>query len=82
MCEFIDFVFQVTMRLVRRMRGSTTVEVAPPRGHFTDIKITPILPLEQINSSPFCKIFEANKQQVNINLIVLFKSCFLFIITQ
>ena len=56
---------EVTMRLVRRMRGSTTVEVAPPRGQVTDIKRTPILPLEQIDSAPFCKIFEANKRQVH-----------------
>lgn len=56
---------EVTMRLVRRMRGSTTVEEAPPRGQFTDINGTPILPLEQIDGAHFCKFFEANKQQVH-----------------
>ncbi|XP_047021297.1 RING finger protein 10 [Helicoverpa zea] len=55
---------EVTMRLVRRLRGSTTVEVAPPRGQVTEAAI-PILPLENINNAPYCKMFSANKQQVH-----------------
>ncbi|XP_075969810.1 E3 ubiquitin-protein ligase RNF10 [Anticarsia gemmatalis] len=55
---------EVTMRLVRRLRGSTTVEVAPPRGQLTD-EANPILPLENINNAPYCKLFSANKQQVH-----------------
>ncbi|XP_021185047.3 E3 ubiquitin-protein ligase RNF10 [Helicoverpa armigera] len=55
---------EVTMRLVRRLRGSTTVEVAPPRGQVTEAAL-PILPLENINNAPYCKMFSANKQQVH-----------------
>lgn len=54
---------QVTMRLVRRLRGSTTVEVAPIRGLLTE-PADPILPLEHIYNAPFCKLFSASKQQV------------------
>lgn len=56
---------EVTMRLVRRLRGSTTVEVAPPRGQFTDTIPESILPLEKINDAPYCKLFAANKEQVH-----------------
>lgn len=55
---------EVTMRLVRRLRGSTTVEVAPPRGQITETIPEPILPLENINNAPYCKLFAANKEQV------------------
>lgn len=51
------------MRLVRRLRGSTTVEVAPPRGQVTET-LPSILPLENINDAPYCKMFSATKQQV------------------
>lgn len=55
---------QVTMRLVRRLRGSTTVEIAPARGQL-DSSPEHILPLHNVNDSPYCKLFSANKQQVN-----------------
>lgn len=53
------------MRLVRRLRGSTVVEVAPPRGRVTEAKAQHILPLHCINDSPYCKLFAANTQQVS-----------------
>lgn len=55
---------EVTMRLVRRLRGSTIVEIAPPRGQLTDSKPTAILPLETINNAPYSKFFTATKKQV------------------
>ncbi|KAJ8725786.1 hypothetical protein PYW08_003969 [Mythimna loreyi] len=54
---------EVTMRLVRRLRGSSTVEVAPPRGQVIEA-LPAILPLENINEAPFCKMFSATKKQV------------------
>lgn len=56
--------FQVTMRLVRRLRGSTMVEVAPPRGQTSELAEARVLPLACINDAPYCKLFSANKQQV------------------
>ncbi|RVE47989.1 hypothetical protein evm_007397 [Chilo suppressalis] len=55
---------EITMRLVRRLRGSTTVEIAPPRGTLTDIKQSPILPLESVNQAPYSKFFTASTKQV------------------
>ncbi|XP_014370570.2 RING finger protein 10 [Papilio machaon] len=55
---------EVTMRLVRRIRGTTTVEVAPPRGQISVDLSTPILPLEQLANAPFTKYFTATKDQV------------------
>ncbi|XP_013145982.1 PREDICTED: RING finger protein 10 [Papilio polytes] len=55
---------EVTMRLVRRLRGTTTVEVAPPRGQISADLSTPILPLEQLANAPFTKYFTATKDQV------------------
>ncbi|XP_072943437.1 E3 ubiquitin-protein ligase RNF10 [Epargyreus clarus] len=55
---------EVTMRLVRRLRGSTVVEIAPPRGQITDIDDTTILPLSSLNDAPYTKLFSASKQQV------------------
>ncbi|XP_053625855.1 E3 ubiquitin-protein ligase RNF10 [Plodia interpunctella] len=54
---------EVTMRLVRRLRGSTTVEIAPPRGAVKE-SMSPLLPLENINDAPYSKFFTATKQQV------------------
>ncbi|KOB72656.1 RING finger protein [Operophtera brumata] len=54
----------VSMRLVRRLRGSTVVEVAPPRGCVTEAAAPHILPLHYINDSPYCKLFAANTHQV------------------
>lgn len=51
------------MRLVRRLRGSTAVEMAPPRGQVIEA-MPPILPLENINNAPYTKMFSATKQQV------------------
>ncbi|CAK1545237.1 unnamed protein product [Leptosia nina] len=59
---------EVTMRLVRRLRGSTVVEVAPPRGIITEIKEANTLPLEEQPVSPYARIFSANHQQV-LNII-------------
>lgn len=56
---------EVTMRLVRRLRGSTIVEVAPLRGQVTDSIPSSILPIENIHSAPFCKMFSANKHQIH-----------------
>ncbi|XP_059056973.1 E3 ubiquitin-protein ligase RNF10 [Achroia grisella] len=56
---------EVTMRLVRRLRGSTTVEIAPPRGQQIESMPTPILPLESINNAPYSKFFTATKKQVH-----------------
>ncbi|XP_049867448.1 RING finger protein 10 [Pectinophora gossypiella] len=55
---------EVTMRLVRRLRGSTTVEVAPPRGQLVDSEAQGLLPVESINNAPYSKFFTATKQQV------------------
>ncbi|XP_023939632.2 RING finger protein 10 [Bicyclus anynana] len=55
---------EVTMRLVRRLRGSTIVEVAPPRGQLTDTEQSHILPLDHLQGAPFAKLFSATKQQV------------------
>ncbi|VVC92685.1 unnamed protein product [Leptidea sinapis] len=55
---------QVTMRLVRRLRGSSVVEVAPPRGALTAMKEDTILPLEEQQASPFAKLFSATHQQI------------------
>lgn len=52
------------MRLVRRLRGSTTVEIAPPRGMLAETEADGILPLENINNAPYAKFFSATKQQV------------------
>lgn len=52
------------MRLVRRLRGTTMVEVAPPRGQTTDSDEARVLPLSCINDAPYSKLFSANKQQV------------------
>lgn len=52
------------MRLVRRLRGSTTVEIAPQRGKLAEIEAEAILPLEHINNAPYAKFFSATKQQV------------------
>ncbi|XP_026494880.1 E3 ubiquitin-protein ligase RNF10 [Vanessa tameamea] len=54
---------EVTMRLVRRLRGSTIVEVAPPRGQIKDTE-EHILPLEILNEAPYAKLFFATKQQI------------------
>ncbi|KAF9421883.1 hypothetical protein HW555_002323, partial [Spodoptera exigua] len=54
---------EVTMRLVRRLRGSTSVEMAPPRGQVIEA-MPAILPLENINNAPYTKMFSATKQQV------------------
>ncbi|KAL0842268.1 hypothetical protein ABMA28_014408 [Loxostege sticticalis] len=56
---------EVTMRLVRRLRGSTTVEIAPPRGQLDQPPAEPVQPLENINSAPYSKFFTATKQQVH-----------------
>ncbi|KAM3963048.1 LOW QUALITY PROTEIN: E3 ubiquitin-protein ligase RNF10 [Aphomia sociella] len=56
---------EVTMRLVRRLRGSTTVEIAPPRGESTETSPPPILPLEKINNAPYSKFFTSTKKQVH-----------------
>lgn len=53
------------MRLVRRLRGSTVVEVAPPRGITCKTAAEAILPLTDIDNAPYAKFFAANKQQVN-----------------
>ncbi|XP_034840552.1 E3 ubiquitin-protein ligase RNF10 [Maniola hyperantus] len=55
---------EVTMRLVRRLRGSTIVEVAPPRGTLKDTEQDHILPLQDLQGAPFAKLFSATKQQV------------------
>ncbi|XP_063821938.1 E3 ubiquitin-protein ligase RNF10 [Ostrinia nubilalis] len=55
---------EVTMRLVRRLRGTTTVEIAPPRGQLAQNPPEPVQPLENVNSAPYSKFFMANKQQV------------------
>lgn len=57
------------MRLVRRLRGSTTVEIAPPRGILAETDTEAILPLENINNAPYAKFFSATKQQVLIDTI-------------
>ncbi|XP_063620423.1 E3 ubiquitin-protein ligase RNF10 [Cydia splendana] len=54
---------EISMRLVRRLRGSTVVEVAPPRGQAQDAAAA-VLPLDCINDAPYAKFFAANKQQV------------------
>lgn len=54
---------EVTLRLVRRLRGSTVVEVAPPRGQIKHVD-TSILPLDALEVSPYAKLFLATKQQV------------------
>ncbi|XP_013196029.2 E3 ubiquitin-protein ligase RNF10 [Amyelois transitella] len=56
---------EVTMRLVRRLRGSTTVEIAPPRGAMCDSTPQAILPLESVKDAPYSKFFTASKQQVH-----------------
>lgn len=53
------------MRLVRRLRGTTTVEVAPPRGTLSNNLASPIMPLEKLNSAPYTRYFTATKDQVN-----------------
>ncbi|XP_047988721.1 RING finger protein 10 [Leguminivora glycinivorella] len=55
---------EISMRLVRRLRGSTVVEVAPPRGQARDTAEA-VLPLDCINDAPYAKFFAANKQQVH-----------------
>ncbi|XP_041977256.1 RING finger protein 10 isoform X2 [Aricia agestis] len=55
---------EVTMRLVRRLRGSTFVELAPPRGSVAEGTDPGVLPLESLNGSPFNKFFSATKEQV------------------
>ncbi|XP_068629836.1 E3 ubiquitin-protein ligase RNF10 isoform X2 [Battus philenor] len=55
---------EVTMRLVRRLRGTTTVEVAPPRGEISNNLTTPILPLENLSCAPFTRYFTATKDQI------------------
>ncbi|XP_045491398.1 RING finger protein 10 [Colias croceus] len=55
---------EVTMRLVRRLRGSAIVEVAPPRGVITEMKEASTLPLEEQPVSPYARIFSANHYQV------------------
>lgn len=54
------------MRLVRRLRGSHNVEVAPPRGSLTEAA-DHIQPLSNIDVAPYCKLFAATKQQVKIS---------------
>ncbi|CAH2086249.1 unnamed protein product [Euphydryas editha] len=54
---------EVTMRLVRRLRGSTIVEVAPPRGQVKETSKQHILPLENLSEAPYAKLFYATKQQ-------------------
>lgn len=63
--NIIQFIseFKVTLRLVRRLRGSTVVEVAPPRGQIKHVD-TNILPLDALDVSPYAKLFSATKQQV------------------
>ncbi|XP_026724633.1 RING finger protein 10 [Trichoplusia ni] len=55
---------EVTMRLVRRLRGSTTVEEAPIRGLVTEAAPS-IMPLEKISNAPYCKLFSATKDQIH-----------------
>lgn len=55
---------EVTMRLVRRLRDSNFVEVAPPRGQLKETKEQRILPLESLYEAPYAKLFFATKQQV------------------
>ncbi|KAI8434765.1 hypothetical protein MSG28_003282 [Choristoneura fumiferana] len=55
---------EITMCLVRRLRGSTVVEVAPPRGTARETAAEAILPLTDIDNAPYAKFFAANKQQV------------------
>ncbi|CAF4938198.1 unnamed protein product [Pieris macdunnoughi] len=59
-----DTTEEVTMRLVRRLRGSSIVEAAPPRGVLTEIKEASVLPLEEQLASPYARIFSANQQQI------------------
>ncbi|KAI5632095.1 zinc finger, c3HC4 type (RING finger) domain-containing protein [Phthorimaea operculella] len=54
----------VTMRLVRRLRGSITVEAAETRGAANDAQPAQILPLDMIKHAPYTKFFTINKQQV------------------
>ncbi|KAL4714601.1 hypothetical protein ACJJTC_006647 [Scirpophaga incertulas] len=55
---------EVTMRLVRRLRGSTTVEIAPSSGEMIKMNNTKIMPIKNANNAPFSKLFTASKQQV------------------
>lgn len=59
------------MRLVRRLRGSTAVEVAPPRGHNLEISTKSILPHDKINEAPYCKLFGANVEQVCLLYLII-----------
>lgn len=56
------------MRLVRRLRGSTIVEAAPPQGIITEIKEASTLPLEDQPALPYARIFTATHQQVVQNI--------------
>lgn len=60
------------MRLVRRLRGSTTVEIAPLREDMVEAEVKAILPLENISHAPYAKFFSATKQQVLFNVIFVF----------
>lgn len=55
---------EVTMRLVRRLRGSTTVEIAPVHGQIIENCAPSIMPLDSLKDAPYCKLFSANKKQV------------------
>ncbi|CAG9114655.1 unnamed protein product [Plutella xylostella] len=55
---------EVTMRLVRRLRGSTMVEVAPARGEAAEESEAKVLPLAYIHTAPYAKLFAASTQQV------------------
>lgn len=57
------------MRLVRRLRDSNFVEVAPPRGQLKETKEQRILPLESLYEAPYAKLFFATKQQVCVTLV-------------
>lgn len=66
------------MRLVRRLRGSTMVEVAPLRGQVTEAKPA-ILPLDYMYDEPYCKFFSATKQQVRLTYLKKKKPCIIYI---
>ncbi|GBP14516.1 RING finger protein 10 [Eumeta japonica] len=54
---------EVCMHLVRRLRGSTSVEVAPVRGTSVQAEAA-VLPYAAIEWAPYCKLFSADEEQV------------------
>lgn len=52
--------------MVRRLRGSMMVEVAPPRDGGRSESTPLVLPIDSINTAPYCKLFSATEKQVNI----------------